>query len=65
MIGVALVIYLVLGLIVAQANDRLVMREHSEGAERGIYFLRATLSWPTYLLEDFLLIGRMNGGDDA
>jgi len=32
--------------------------------ERVNYFVRCTLAWPTYLVEDFELMRRMNGDED-
>lgn len=53
--------YLILGALVAHANDRLVVRDHTGGpAERANFFARCMLAWPTYVLEDCWL-----NGDDS
>lgn len=55
-------IYLMLGVVVAYGNDRLVLRDYTAGLERVNYALRVLLAWPTYLLEDFT---HWLGSDDA
>lgn len=58
--------YLLVGGGFAYANDVLVIRDFSKGArvERAIYAVRATLAWPTYLIEDLVTLGRMDDGDE-
>ena len=61
----ALLGWLFLGALLAHANDKLVLKEMvPDRVERVNYFVRCTLAWPTYLVEDFELMRRMNGDED-
>lgn len=50
--------YLTIGVLFGYANDKLVVGEHTGGfVERANFFVRATLAWPTYLIEDSVMMG--------
>ena len=59
-----LLIYLMLGALVAYGNDVMVLKDHTGGFERYNYALRTLLAWPTYILEDLSVWASMNGDDD-
>lgn len=59
-----LLIYLLIGVLVAFGNDALVLRDHTRGFERFNYALRTMLAWPSYIFEDFSVWMSMDGGDD-